>query len=775
MFRHTNLNNEREARYDNEDIFVDALEESRFYGQPNAQPLQMQLQNLPRTQSQRNLDSAHYVKPARLPTPPPKPMQTQPPTRSSKVTTHQQPVTSSVTTQSFGDVRLTPKDVFERAALIEQCAQSDILRHVDTNTASVESLRTLLNLKNARLFQSVPIILSKLVVKIVLQVMTNQFPRVGTFINPSRIMVRVEDDELEFLATTESTLKPNLVIIVAKNILFSVMGNSIEIFQNEAIERVNAFISKDNTGTQPPHTIQKIPVLNAPSPNVPVILEPPEIYSDKISNHASSVSTNSLKKPVKRLNSSGSNKSPSSHRPDSRMSAHSGRSSNGRRSPLSKKKIEDALNALNDDNDNDSIRNYFQNKTNTIFREILASKSEDNEIPHGDDAKDNISAGGRVIDCQILRPANSNMAAGDFQWPDEHSSMDMRILPVNSATTPNGTSNSGRGASMKSVSKTPYEQQFIYSGNDKIVLSDDVTDNEHSESRFKTAAALANAPTPQQQQQRQNLSTVDESSIHDAQNYSSDEDEELNTDFGGSMGHVQNETKPSMFSSIVGQPTITNVRSAVGKTQSAPSPISKATPSDHQFDDFSEYGDETCQNYDSSSDDERDTEQPKVVTVNSLGDAKLKNKRKEFFDLVTPQATRFIPEHEKMKTADVHTLQPETQKQKQRILESSRFVPISTHSNANSDGSDMEGDAPLEIQRPVPVKPDSIKLQQQLPNAKKRSHSVASSSVASEKSRCSMTPQTIHGDSSDDSDSDFENNISSVPKRYKMSGAHTKL
>nr|DBA13065.1 TPA: gp67-like protein [Oryctes rhinoceros nudivirus] len=125
-------------------------------------------------------------------------------------------------------------EVFLRAALYEECSKSSILKHVEIETSSTETLRELLNKNNSLVFRKVPIILSKLVVKHGLQFVKSKMPQLS-FLTPEQISVSVESDEMQYLLQSQSEMKPNLVLIVSKNILMSVVGSSIRELQNELL------------------------------------------------------------------------------------------------------------------------------------------------------------------------------------------------------------------------------------------------------------------------------------------------------------------------------------------------------------------------------------------------------------------------------------------------------------------------------------------------------------------------------------------------------------
>ncbi|ATY70208.1 GrBNV gp67-like protein [Tomelloso virus] len=127
-------------------------------------------------------------------------------------------------------------DVFLRAALYEECAKSSILKHVDVESSTIETLRELLNQNNMLVFRKFPIILSKLVVKHGLTFAKSKVPQLK-FLTPENISVSVESDEMQYILNTQSSMKPNLIFMVSKNILISVVGSSISALKDDLLGR----------------------------------------------------------------------------------------------------------------------------------------------------------------------------------------------------------------------------------------------------------------------------------------------------------------------------------------------------------------------------------------------------------------------------------------------------------------------------------------------------------------------------------------------------------
>lgn len=125
-------------------------------------------------------------------------------------------------------------DAFLRAALYEECTKSAILQHVDIENASVEGLRDLLNKNNLVVFRKMPILMSKVLVKYGLEYLKTKFKPLS-MLTPESIRVCVEADEMQYLLTTSSKFQPNIIFIVSKNIVLSLIGTSISTFKDELI------------------------------------------------------------------------------------------------------------------------------------------------------------------------------------------------------------------------------------------------------------------------------------------------------------------------------------------------------------------------------------------------------------------------------------------------------------------------------------------------------------------------------------------------------------
>lgn len=160
-------------------------------------------------------------------------------------------------------------EVFLRAALYEECSKSSILKHIEIETTSTETLRELLNKNNSLVFRKVPIILSKLIIKHGLQFVKSKMPQLS-FLTPEQISVSIESDEMQYLLQSQSATKPNLVLIVSKNILLSVVGSSIRELQNELLG------SREHGETQ---SYKKIPIGDIHKPTWSKV-ETPKLFTN---------------------------------------------------------------------------------------------------------------------------------------------------------------------------------------------------------------------------------------------------------------------------------------------------------------------------------------------------------------------------------------------------------------------------------------------------------------------------------------------------------------
>lgn len=120
------------------------------------------------------------------------------------------------------------EETFTRAALYESFRKSEILHHVYLENVPTPVLREILNFEHSFIFRQLPVLGSKLAVKFGLEFLVSRFPRLQNYIQPSVLPIRLEDDErLALLEMIRAKPKPNLYVIVAKNISLNVLGVSI--------------------------------------------------------------------------------------------------------------------------------------------------------------------------------------------------------------------------------------------------------------------------------------------------------------------------------------------------------------------------------------------------------------------------------------------------------------------------------------------------------------------------------------------------------------------
>lgn len=122
---------------------------------------------------------------------------------------------------------MNTSDVFLKAALYESCRKSNILKNIDLSTASSVELRDLLNKDIALLGRTIPIIFAKYFSKQTLQMLTKKIPAIGNYVDYNTINVDIEADEAAYLINSESTYKPNIYFIVAKNITLGFLNTSV--------------------------------------------------------------------------------------------------------------------------------------------------------------------------------------------------------------------------------------------------------------------------------------------------------------------------------------------------------------------------------------------------------------------------------------------------------------------------------------------------------------------------------------------------------------------
>lgn len=164
-------------------------------------------------------------------------------------------------------------EAFTRATLYHSCLKSDILKHVDIDNADLDTLRDLVNKHSLLNSRKLPIIISKLLTKKCLEFVINKFPNLKNTLTPQNIRIDVEDDELAYLMNSTSSFKPNIVCLVTKNIVISLLGSSIEAFKTHLINSSESESSSSSSSLSPSAT-----------PHVPkIVINPTKI---NLKNHA---------------------------------------------------------------------------------------------------------------------------------------------------------------------------------------------------------------------------------------------------------------------------------------------------------------------------------------------------------------------------------------------------------------------------------------------------------------------------------------------------------
>lgn len=167
-------------------------------------------------------------------------------------------------------------EAFTRATLYHSCLKSDILKHVDIDNADLDTLRDLVNKHSLLNSRKLPIIISKLLTKKCLEFVINKFPNLKNTLTPQNIRIDVEDDELAYLMNSTSNFKPNIVCLVTKNIVVSLLGSSIEAFKTHLLNNSESESSSSSSTTSSSS-------LSTTTPHVPkIIIKPTKI---NLKNH----------------------------------------------------------------------------------------------------------------------------------------------------------------------------------------------------------------------------------------------------------------------------------------------------------------------------------------------------------------------------------------------------------------------------------------------------------------------------------------------------------
>lgn len=135
---------------------------------------------------------------------------------------------------------MNTSEALTRAILYRRFRNCPTLRTLKFQELDNDSLRMVLNENNSLYMQKLPIILSKVAAKFILQILIKRVPTLG-FMKPDKIKIQIESNEYDYLSRKQATTEPNIVLIVATNIIFPVLGSQLEEFTNNLVneEQVN--------------------------------------------------------------------------------------------------------------------------------------------------------------------------------------------------------------------------------------------------------------------------------------------------------------------------------------------------------------------------------------------------------------------------------------------------------------------------------------------------------------------------------------------------------
>lgn len=140
--------------------------------------------------------------------------------------------------------------VFEQAVLFKHCQDDSILNTLDLSELDSVTLRALINkstLLNLKLF---PIRVSKSAIKCILKYVKTKYPDnfIMERIDPDLIQTEPTIDEIEMLQNDKTlNYKPNIVLMVAKNIGSDLFGSHLNSLQKDIESKINSIISKKNS------------------------------------------------------------------------------------------------------------------------------------------------------------------------------------------------------------------------------------------------------------------------------------------------------------------------------------------------------------------------------------------------------------------------------------------------------------------------------------------------------------------------------------------------
>lgn len=137
----------------------------------------------------------------------------------------------------FACQRSATQEALTRASLYHVCKRSPILSNIDYKHTPTTVLEDLVSRHNAQTIREVPILFAKYVVKLCLQFFVNRYSGLRAFVDPSNMRVRIEDDEMLCLMRGKQSGPPNLLLVVTKNMLFSVIGHAVSRLKDDLLDK----------------------------------------------------------------------------------------------------------------------------------------------------------------------------------------------------------------------------------------------------------------------------------------------------------------------------------------------------------------------------------------------------------------------------------------------------------------------------------------------------------------------------------------------------------
>lgn len=137
----------------------------------------------------------------------------------------------------FACQRSATQEALTRASLYHVCKRSPILSNIDYKHTPTTVLEDLVSRHNAQTIREVPILFAKYVVKLCLQFFVNRYSGLRAYVDPSNMRVRIEDDEMLCLMRGKQSGPPNLLLVVTKNMLFSVIGHAVSRLKDDLLDK----------------------------------------------------------------------------------------------------------------------------------------------------------------------------------------------------------------------------------------------------------------------------------------------------------------------------------------------------------------------------------------------------------------------------------------------------------------------------------------------------------------------------------------------------------